>query len=159
MKTLQLSQGKIAKVDDDDFEWLSRWKWHMHNRGYAVRNALLNESGPKSIRMHRAIMNAPEGVEVDHIDHDKLNNQKNNLRLCTRAENMGNTLIRKDNTSGYKGVDFYKKYKRWRAKIRKDNQLIHIGFFDDPISAAKAYDEMAKKLFGQFANINFGEEG
>ncbi|MBE3141457.1 MAG: HNH endonuclease [Thermoplasmata archaeon] len=106
------------------------------------------------IYIHRLIMNAPHGIDVDHIDMDKLNNQRGNLRLCTRSQNMMNSGKRANNVSGYKGVSLVGG-KYIRAQIRVNGEKIHLGNFPDSISAAKAHDEVARKYHGEFARTNF----
>jgi hypothetical protein len=159
MKEIQLTKGKVAIVDDSDFEWLSKDKWYCSNYGYAVRNKKIPRQG--MIWMHREITQAPAGMEVDHINGDALDNQKSNLRICTGSQNKENTRRRTNNQSGYKGVHWHKQpsghdlSKGWRAVIKKNKNTIHLGYFDNPVEAALAYDEAAKKYFGEFAKTNF----
>ena len=166
MKTIELTQGKVVLVDDDDFEYLNQWKWFANgNHGilYAIRRGLMIDGKQKTIRMHRVIMNTPKNMNVDHIDGDGLNNQKKNLRNCTLAENNRNWRKQKIKTSIYKGVHYnISKFKGYthiyiRACIRVNNKLIALGNFKTEESAARAYDEAAKIYFGEFANLNFKE--
>jgi len=161
MKKIPLTRGKVALVDDEDFEFLSQWSWlaYKTNGGdiwYAVRRERKNEivGTRKNVCMHRVILSAPHDSYVDHIDRDGLNNQRDNLRLCTMSENKMNQKIRKDNRSGYKGVSKLK-HGRFVARITINKKLLHLGTFDDPKAAAKAYDRMAVKSYGEFANLNF----
>lgn len=94
---------------------------------------------------------------VDHLDRDPLNNQRDNLRLASRSQNGANRNIRKNSLSGYKGVSWHKTAKKWTAKLTLNGKLIHLGYFDDPIDAAKAYDQAAREYFGEFAVTNFTE--
>jgi hypothetical protein len=151
-KIIPLTRGKETIVDDEDFEWLSQWKWIYLNSGdgYAVRY-----SGGKSILMHREIMKADDGTEVDHRFGNTLINQKYNLRICTHKDNMHNRKISKDNTSGFKGVSL-RQSSRWYAHIRVNGKTRHLGSYLNKINAAHAYDEAAKKYFGEFARTNFG---
>lgn len=135
-------------VDDEDFKWLNESKWYFNNTGYAVRG------NPIKLLMHRVIINAPKGIEVDYINLNRLDNRKVNLRLCTRADNCHNREKYKCNTSGYKGVYWDNKAKKWSAKIRNNNKLINIGFFNDKLEAARAYDFEAIKLFKNFSKLN-----
>ncbi len=153
MKQIRLTQGMVALVDDEDFEWLSRRKWFAHK----IRNAWYAASHGSDGRfyMHRVIMNAPTNKLVDHVDGDGLNNQKNNLRFASNAENLWNQDKHKNNTSGYKGVHFDKKSQIWIAQIRSAVGQRNIGQFSTPQEAAHAYDEAAKELHGQFAHLNF----
>jgi hypothetical protein len=149
MKTVKLTQNKRAIVDDEDFYFINQYKWHFNGR-YAVRNN--PPRGSKLIRMHRIIADAPDGVEVDHINGDRLDNRKSNLRLCNHSENGKNISISKINTSGYKGVS--KNGNCWRARIRVDGKLISLGYFREKTDAAMAYNHAAKKYFGEFAKLN-----
>ena len=154
MKEIRLTQGKVALVDDADFDWLNQWKWSYAKRGYAVRTV-----GNKHVTMHRQIMQAQPGQIVDHketgVPDHALNNQRENLRICNSSQNGANSKLGKNNTSGYKGVCWAKGKRKWMSKITKNRKTIFIGYFSDPIDAAKAYDLTAQKLFGLFANTNF----
>lgn len=159
MKKISLTQGKVAMVDDCDFEWLSNWKWNLLKSPYtyyAVRgeyNDVLKKQ--KTIRMHRVILNAPKGIDVDHRNHNGLNNQRYNIRICTKSQNMANQRYQEGNSSEYKGVCWHNRGNKWVAYIGHDGKRIHLGSFVDEIDAAKAYDIEAKKLFGEFAYTNF----
>lgn len=107
--------------------------------------------------MHRFITNCPFGMEIDHRDGNKLNNQKCNLRICTPTQNKRNIKKQSNNKAGYKGVSYFGN-KYIRATISINRKQIHLGFFPDLITAAKAYDKKAKELFGEFAYLNFPEE-
>lgn len=150
MKTISLiTQGKFAIVDDDDFERLSKQRWHF-SHGYAR-----GKVGKIKTSMHREIMHPPAGMEVDHIDHNGLNNQKSNLRICTPSDNQHNAKLRKDNTSGYKGVKKATKTKSWEAQIRIKDKRIYLGTYSTPKEVAIAYDNAAKEYFGEFSATNF----
>jgi hypothetical protein len=107
--------------------------------------------------MHRVITNAPAGKVVDHIDRNGLNNRRCNLRICSAADNSRNS-VKKGKSSRYKGVSWNKKNKKWFSSIKYNRKFLHIGYFENEIAAAKAYDKMAHKLFGQFAYLNFPKE-
>lgn len=161
VKEIQLTKGKIAIVDDEDFEWLNKRKWHTQEQGntfYARRSFVENGQG-KTIRMHREIMKAEEGDIVDHIDGNGLNNKKSNLRLVTKNQNSMNCRSHKNSSSRFKGVHWHKNQKRWHAKIQKDGKKFFIGSFDDEVQAAKSYDKKAKELFGEYAKVNFTKKG
>lgn len=147
MKEMILTKGKMALVDDEDYERLSKWKWSYANVGYAVRN----ERG-RIIYMHRFILNATTGKEVDHWDEDKLNNQKTNLRVCTPRQNKGNCGKRKGNyTSSHKGVIWRKDRNKWRAEITVNYKNIFLGHFEKEEDASRAYQSAHKKHFGEFS--------
>jgi hypothetical protein len=94
-------------------------------------------------------------MDTDHINHNKLDNRKENLRICTEAENVHNTRISRNNTSGYKGVTFHKRDKKWQTQIRSGQGKRYLGYFNTAEEAAKNYDEKAKEAFGEFARTNF----
>lgn len=154
MKIIELTQGKITFVDDEDFEWLSQWKWY-YNQGYAVR-----KTSPK-ILMHREIVNAPDGKQVDHINRNGLDNRKNNLRICTLQENRRNKKLYKNNKSGHRGVWFFKhktcNYQKWMAYITHKGKRIFLGHFDNKEDAIKVRLKAEKKYFGEFAPQRGGE--
>ncbi len=152
MKTIKLTQNKVTIVDDEDFEYLSQFKWHY--MGYAVRHST-SKFGlkRKSIFIHREVINAPDDMEVDHINGDKLDNRKTNLRICTHAENQRNRKIDKDNKSGYRGVS--KHQNKWLVHLILNGKIVFNKTFDTPEEAALAYDEAAKKYHGRFAKLNF----
>jgi hypothetical protein len=157
MKEIQLTQGKVALVDDDLFEYLNQWKWCANNKNgkfYVVRNITVSKNKQNSIFMHRFIMKPDKGMVIDHLDGNPLNNQKNNLRICTHAENMRNSKISINNKSGYKGVSYQEDRNNYRASIKFNNKKINIGDFIDPIDAARAYNAAALKYHGEFAHIN-----
>jgi len=144
MKTIPLTKGAVALVDDDDFEWLNQWKWHLSRFGYAVRK-------PKEqIYMHRLVAKTPVGMKTDHINYNKLDNRKCNLRICTDAQNARNRPKQSNNTSGYKGVFLSKKTNRWRAQIRLNKKTFHLGTFETREEAYKKYKEVEKEYFGEY---------
>lgn len=158
MKSIPLTQGKFCLVSDDDYEELSKYKWYYKTwkgREYAER--VINLGGKfKNTPMHRIIVGAKPGEEVDHRDGNGLNNCRENLRVCTHLENIRNQKKRINNTSGYKGVIFEKQqtHKPWRARIKIRGKDIHLGLFARKEDAAKAYDKAALKFFGEFARTN-----
>jgi hypothetical protein len=155
MKTIQLTRGYEAIVDDEDYERLvamGSWCAYVDSKGkaYAVRRV-----GGKVTRMHRVIMNAEEGVDVDHINRETTNNLRSNLRVATRQQNNANSIKSMANTSGYKGVSWVVRVKKWRAYIKTGHKQKHLGYYDDPVEAARAYDDAAKAEFGEYARTNF----
>jgi hypothetical protein len=145
-----------ARVDDDDFVWLSQWKWQAmlsDGKWYAKRGTQKNYI-KKTLLMHRVILGAPDGLFVDHKDHDGLNNQKHNIRTCTPRQNSVH-MRPKPHGSQFKGVTWHKRNARWQAQIRADGKRIYLGQFDSGVMAAQAYDAAAKKYHGEFALTNF----
>ena len=159
MKEIPLTQGKVALVDDEDFELVSRFKWRAHSKGYAHTALYMGCIGGKEqtcdVYLHRLIMRPPKGFQVDHINHNKLDcRRRSNMRICTNTQNSQNRLSRKG-TSKFKGVSWDRSGCKWRAQIRHDGTNIYLGLFDDELEAACTYDAKAKELFGEFAYVNF----
>jgi len=157
MKEIKMKRGFVAMVDDEDYEHLNQWKWHVliTNKNIYARRDIRGEVG-QTTKMHRLIMNAPKDKEVDHIDHNGLNKQKSNLRICTHAQNCMN--VNPVGKSRYLGVCLTRNGNGnpiIRSTIRTGEKRITIGQFKTEIEAAKAYDKMAKKYHGDFANLNF----
>ena len=154
MKQIQLTRGQVALVDDEDYAALYKFKWfawwEKKTRSfYALRTAGVGES-PSSIRMHRQLLDAPEGIQVDHYNHNTLDNRRENLRLATSQQNTRNSKQRSDNASGYKGVDWHKQPSKWRASITVDGKQRTIGHFTTKELARDAYVAAAKSLHGDF---------
>ena len=150
-KEIKLTQGKVAIVDDEDFEYLSHWKWHIIGE-YAGRSSQRNVEGKRmAILMHRIILKPPDGMDTDHINHNKLDNRKCNLRICTRSQNVANGFTRSDNKTGIKGVHWHKGVNKWIAEICINGKNQHIGVYKNKDDAANAYTIKAKELFGEFA--------
>lgn len=149
VKEIPLTQGKVALVDDADHEWLNQWKWCASNNGlgfYAVRGISRNDKRT-TIAMHQMILNAPPGLEPDHINGDGLDNRRCNLRLCTRSQNNMNARKQTGCSSRWKGVYWDKAMGKWRALIRIHGIKHYLGYFTDE-------DEAAQELFGEFARLN-----
>lgn len=156
MKQIPLTQGKFALVDDEDFEELSKHKWYANKIRwifYAVRN-IGTRPNRKAILMHRQIMNAKKGQEIDHRNGDGLYNRKSNLRFCTTKQNQHNQKSQ-IGSSRFKGVSWSKNNKKWLARIGFNYHQKYLGLFDNEIEAAKSYDQKAEEMFGEFANLNF----
>ena len=157
MKEVGLTQNKVALVDDKDFEYLNQWKWHVlkdYLTYYAARNIRLANGKQTSIRMHRVILNVPKGMVTDHIDHNGLNNQKANLRICDASENNMNRKSQRNSSSKFKGVFWHKRNKKWSAQLTFKGETNYLGFFNSEKDASLAYDKKAIELFGEFANLN-----
>jgi hypothetical protein len=159
MKEILLTKGKIALVDDDDYEELSKYKWSAFCRlglWYAIRKTWRSE---KPRLMHRYILGLVngDGKIVDHVDRNPLNNTKSNLRLATYQQNTVNCKLSKTNTSGFRGIckDTRSKKERWRAGIQCNGKTLNLGMYPTKEQAAQAYDYKAKQLFGDFINLNF----
>lgn len=153
MKEIELTQGLVAFVDDEDYEKLSKHKWRAEKRGdlfYAYRSA--GKHG--GYAMHREILPIPLGKEIDHTDRNGLNNQKSNLRICTVSQNQANTKSRTGGTSKFKGVGWFKSSRKWRALIKVKGQLVYLGLFVTEEDAAIAYNNAALRHFGEFARLN-----
>lgn len=147
MKEIPLTQGKVASVDDCDYEYLNQWKWHPLKSGktfYAVRN-----SGSRGkVFMHNEIgLRAGLKHHVDHKDRDGLNNRRSNLRSATHKQNCENFGLRKDNISGCKGVSWDKQLSKWRARIKHNYKTIHLGVFEDLDDAIAARKKAERKYF------------
>lgn len=160
MKEIKLTQGKFALVDDEDYKWLNQWKWYASktkNGFYAKRDVWMNDN--KSLFMHRELLGLKykDGFIIDHKDRNTLNNQRNNLRVASYSLNNYNCKMKSHNKSGYRGVGWYKAYNKWRVRITKDGNEISLGYFDDIILAAKAYDAAAIKLYKENAILNSEE--
>jgi len=157
MKFIVLSKGYFSCVDDDDFDRVNKFKWSAsvdNKTVYAMRKERCLITGQrKTVTMHRFIMNQTDPkIHIDHADGDGLMNCKFNLRVCSNQQNAMNRR-RINNDSGFKGVS--KNGGKWAAKIMKNKQRFFIGNFPNPEAAARAYDQKAKELFGEFANLNF----
>lgn len=154
MKLIPLTRGKFASVDDKYFDWLNQWKWSFDG-GYA-RRAIQVSGKHIKIYMHRLLMGFPSET-VDHINRNKIDNREDNLRVCGQQKNCSNSPKKKNNSSGYMGVSFDKSMRGWEAYIHPNRKKIHLGYFSDKESAAKARDVAAIKYFGEYANLNFPE--
>lgn len=157
---VQLTQNMWAIVDDEDYEYLNQFKWfawkgnHVY---YALRHPPRDKRTQKTIRMHRDILKLVDGdgVIVDHINRDGLDNRKCNLRIVPHQINIINSGLRITNKSGYIGVSWDKRVKKWNATLCFNGKKIYCGYFDDKILAAYKRDECALKYFGEYATLNF----
>jgi hypothetical protein len=154
MKEIILTRGLACIVDDGDYEWLSQFKWHATREGYASRGIQHPQDPGKwsRISMHRTIVGLGHGDPraVDHINRNRLDNRRSNLRICIQAENNRNTSLRKDNASGRKGVSLHKSGK-WQANIQVNGNFKYLGLFDNIDDAYQSYCDAAEKLHGTFA--------
>jgi len=156
-REIPLTQGKVAIVDPEDYEWLSQWNWYARfSKGawYVLR------AGPKvkgkchSVYMHRVIMQTPDGMQTDHINGNGLDNRRENMRSCNCAQNQYNQQKQKRATSSrFKGVSW--DGRKYRAYIKVAGECISLGRFASEVQAALTYDEAARRYFGEFAYTNF----
>lgn len=162
-KHIPLTQGKVATVDDEDYEWLSQWKWcYQHdystgNTGYAVRSD--PENPARKTLMHRLLLDLQKGQVCDHINGDGLDNRRANLRPCSTQQNICNKRKRSTGSSSrFKGVSWDRSMGRWRAQISPRGTTILLGYYDAEKQAAKAYDVAAQEHYGEFAKLNSPSE-
>ena len=149
-KEIPLTQGKIAIVDDEDFELVIQYKWRSHKG----RNTFYARSD-KVGYLHKFIMSPDQGMQIDHRDGNGLNCIRSNLRIATCSQNATNAGVRKNNTSGYKGVHFKKNEGKYEAYITYNGKRIGLGLYEDSRDAAHAYDHAAREYFGEFSKTNF----
>jgi hypothetical protein len=151
---IKLPSGHVALVDDEDFEYLSAFSWGVRTSKYTNYAGTRSNTPPRKYTlMHRMIMRAPDGMEVDHINHNGLDNRKANLRLCTRGENSSNSRVQKRRK--FKGPIQQGQSNRWASQIWHAGKKYYLGTFATQEDAAKAYDAAAIKLHGAFAMLNF----
>lgn len=156
-KEIKLTKGQFAIVDDEDFDYLNQFCWvaiEVRRNCYQAYSNIKKNGKRIAILMHRIIMSAPCGMEVDHINRNSLDNRRSNLRLATRAENSRNRKPHSNNKLGLKGVIFCKKTNAFRARITFNKETFQIGYFDSAEAAALAYNQKAKELHGEFAYLN-----
>lgn len=153
MTKILTAKGAECLVDDDVFEWARFFEWRLTSGYFFVENA------GRTVLLHRVVIGAEPGQEVDHVDANRLNNTRENLRICSRAENMMNRHCFRGGHSGFKGVTFHKRLGKWAAQITSKNKNKWLGSFDDEAEAARAYDAAARELFGSFARLNFPAHG
>jgi hypothetical protein len=160
MKLIDLKHGYQALVDDEDYDRLMKYKWWANKRGkvyYAVgypKGQWLSST----LLMHRIILNASKGMLIDHKDRNGLNNQKSNLRICTKSQNIQNSRPWRSSTTGYKGVWYWKERNKFVAYLDFENKRISLGTHKTAIEAARARDIAALKYYGEFAYLNITEK-
>ena len=157
MKEIQLTQGKVALVDDDMYEYLNQWKWQVNKNGnkfYAITTLHINGKC-KTTFMHRLISNNKNTkMHTDHINGDGLDNRKINLRICTHSQNLMNRGPQANNKTGYKGVSYDKNLNKFRATISINGINKNLGSYINLIDAARTYNAAALKYYGEFAKLN-----
>ncbi|KKN12808.1 hypothetical protein LCGC14_1012820 [marine sediment metagenome] len=160
MKQIPLTQGQFALVDDADYDGLSKYKWFAHKQHtgnfYALRHSPRENNKDYSIQMHRQILGLgrEDKHQTDHKNHNTLDNQRNNLRVCTQSQNQRNRQSFRNSSSIYKGVSWRKDNKKWEAHIVIEGKKIHLGFFLLESKAALTYNNAAEKYFEEFACLN-----
>ncbi len=144
VKKIPLTQDKFSLVDDVDFEYLNQWKWCLGGNGYAMRISYTPIK--KTIYLHSLINNTPKGFLTDHINRNKLDNRKQNLRSANFTQSNRNVDLRKDNKSGIKGVYWHKSRNKWQANISKNNKTLYLGLFSS-INEAQIVREQAERRY------------
>ena len=162
IRHIALTHGKIAVVDAADYDWLMQWFWcacfNKKSKSWRAERRQKHEGKQYSVFMHRAIMQTQhgsqiDGLQIDHRDGDPLNNRRSNLRLATHQQNQRNQGLRISSKSGFKGVTWHKRDRKWRACMTLDNRHVHLGYFDDPVKASEAYAAAATKAHGEFLRL------
>lgn len=159
MRQISLTKGRVARVDDDDFDELAQHRWYAmsgYRTYYAARKQRL-DGRVATLLMHRVLVQAPDGLRVDHWDDDGLNNQRANLRLATGSQNSANMVRLAMGPSGRRGVSWSQGKHCWQAGIKKDGRQLYLGSFSELNQAARAYDAAALALYGAFARPNYGD--
>lgn len=157
MREIKLTRGKVALVDDEDYEYLNGFKWHVtSSRNYAYAGCYIKSGGRERtlILMHRFILCPPTSMIIDHINHNTLDNRKENLRICSKSQNGMNRMKQKNGRSPYKGVSWHSMGGKWTAQIAIDKKVVYIGLYNSEKEAALAYNNKATELYGEFAQLN-----
>jgi len=157
MKKLK-TYGKYGKgyvfIDGEDFYLIKDKRLYANQWGSVYFN-VYKHNKKKTTFLHRFLMKTPIGMDTDHINGNKEDNRRSNLRICTHAQNMRNIKKPITNTSGYKGVKLYNK--KYLVTISIKNKNHYFGVYKTPIKAAKVYDKISKKLFGEFTRLNLNK--
>lgn len=149
MKILQTDKGVDFVIDDDTYLWAKDINWKLSKFGYVSFR-----KGTKRVFLHRLVAQTPEDYITDHINGNRLDNLRSNLRVVTNKQNVWNSGLRNDNTSGYRGVHFRKDRGRWTAEIKANGKKHCLGCYNTAEEAAVVYNRKAKELFGDFARLN-----
>lgn len=154
MALISLTQGFEAIVDDEDYDFLMQWKWHICRGShiYAMRNSAPINGKRTHILMHRVLCKTPDGFDTDHINGNGLDNRRSNLRAVSRSQNMWNRLPNKNGGSLHKGVHWHKQHSKWVASIQINRKRRHIGLFENEHDAAAAYTAAAERHFGEYSH-------
>lgn len=159
--SIPLSKNKVALIDEADYELIKDYTWHFGD-AYAQTSVVVGRingaNARRGVKMHRLIMSAKENEEVDHINGDRLDNRRSNLRVCTHKQNGRNKHRNARNTSGFKGVSLKKRgpnnMKCWYASIGVSGKRLYLGYYYTAIEAAEAYDQAAIEHHGEYASLN-----
>lgn len=158
-REIQLTTGEITLIDDSDYEVLSQWKWRKTNYGYAGRMKHISggwRAGNKKVKlilMHRLIMDVPEDMQTDHINGDRLDNRRSNLRIVTQLQNAQNSR-KMASKNPFMGTCLHKPTGKWQAQIRLWGKLTYLGLFESREAAAEIYKESARKNRGEFSHVD-----
>ena len=156
MKEMLLSKGELCLVSDEDYDWICHLKWYRGTCGYAVVYIYCPKTKKQhGLFMHRVILRLKSNESCDHINGNRLDNRRENLRIATQAENVRNASAQKGSTSKFKGVYWNKRRKKWHSQVRIGSTRFHLGFYKEEEEAGRAYDKKASELFGEFARLNF----
>lgn len=165
MPDIPLSSGFSVMVDDEDYEYLAQWKWSKGEYAYRSTNRADLREKRTTVLMHRIIVErmtgapVPKGMQIDHINGNRLDNRRRNLRFATCRQNQHNKVKQKQPTSSrYKGVGWKKSRRRWRAAINTPSGQFDLGLHASEEDAARAYDKAAREHFGEYARLNFPDE-
>lgn len=143
MKRIPLTKGAFTVIDDEDFDFVSKWRWKLHPQGYACRSTWINGRWV-TLLLHRVIADTPDHLQTDHINRDRLDNRRGNLRNVTGSTNTMNQGLSPRNTSGYRGVSWDKNREKWRAQTKHLGKWVNLGRYDTAEEAAAAriaYDD------------------
>lgn len=153
VKEIPLTQGKVALVDDEDYERVIKYKWYAckNSNTYYVKHTINHHS---KFLLHRFILGVKSNEQVDHINNNGLDCRRCNLRITTQSQNLMNAKKRPNTSSKYKGVNWCKQTHKWSAKIQVNGKRKHLGRFSNEDDAGKAYNEAAKKHYGEYARLN-----
>ena len=154
---LLTKKGEKFYIDEADYALVCQYVWYLSARGYITTTLQRNgRKNPCQLNLHRLLIPTDGSVDIDHINGNKLDNRRSNLRVCTHWENSCNQRKRCTNTTGFTGVSYLKCAKKYESYIWSHCKKIHLGLFDNPIQAAKVRDQAALKYHGEFAHLNFG---